>query len=402
MNFSRATHNRFQSRRGFTLIEILIVAAIAAIVMSAAVAIFTLTNSQRVNARKRLERVSQAFTAISALERDVLNAGYHFPSARFAFQNYNNIGPGDALPARPGDPVLLGCGSATAIDCIVADTDVIELAFGNDRPFAVVAGVNGTGANFQVVLQPPGGPLLFNEIGTFPVLFSSPTPSAARQDCIGLARLTSAGNSMTNLTVTMMDRDRDYPKDRGFYGARVGGYNCPVRGMIVSSGPISNTVSTPTGTQSPGFSRRRYMIMRQAIGPGLYRSDLEITADSPPVMRFRAPELVIEGIDNMQVMPLTQAGAGPLTECNNGVSACTLGTLGVDDFVQAGAVVGVRISVAAVGDLVQRITPERPATDPVRSRLRLGDEPVPTTLDNIVRSESSQTFSFRNVTQVNP
>ncbi len=395
MNLSRTKRRRLLGRRGFTLIEILIVAAISAIVMSAAVAIFTLTNSQRINARKRLERVSQAFTAISALERDVLNAGYHFPSARFAFQNYNNIAPGDTLPSRPGDPVLLGCGSPTSINCIIADTDVLELAFGNDRPFATVAGINGVGTSFQVVLQPPGGPILLTETGTFPVLFSSPTPSATRQDCIGLASLTNATASMTTLTVTMMDRDRDFPKGRNFYAGRVGGFPCPVQGMIVSSGPIENSLLAPSATSAPGFSRRRYMILRQPTGPGLYRSDLRGG-------NYSVPELVIEGIDNMQLMPVTQALTGVLTECNNGVSACTLGALGVDDFVAAGSVVGVRVSVAAVGDLVQRITPERPATDPVRSRLRLGDEPVPTTLDNVIRSESTQTFSFRNVTQVSP
>jgi prepilin-type N-terminal cleavage/methylation domain-containing protein len=361
--------------RGVTLIELIIGAAIAAIILTASSFIMVSMTKMRREARTRMERLSEVFSGLTVMERNFLNAGFHYPSARFAFSVANNVTTGAIGGYNVADP----CTSGT---CIVPGTDVVEVAQGTDSPFFTVDSINA-GTPPVVVGQFLGGPLPAANTTEQRLIFVLPTlpgVGGAPQSCI--AKLASGGLSIAAPTIsaaaTMLDIDGSTLS--GTYLSNYG-QECPRVGMLV--GALDQ--------------RFRYMSMVTAAGDyGLYRQILGPTGTQVSFIEL------VGGVDNFQVVPLVRNPGtlctGAFCECHTPAGTCSLDyTLKTSpQFALANQVVGARVTVSSRGVLTQTLDNTNAVV-----RDRLADEPAFAS-DRLVRTVQSQTYMFRNFTQVQP
>lgn len=361
------------SKRGMTLIEVMVASAIAAIIILAAMSIMVSMTTLRHQGRKRLERMTQAFTAMAVVERTLLNAGYHYPSPRFAMRTRNNVGVGADIDGIPVG-VQPACGRPL---CIVPGSDVLEVTEGTPNPFGIVLSIPGTadgGSDVDVRFPYQGGPVNLGDTSVRMFLFGS------RDGRSCLARGSYNGIS---LNVTMLDRDGDAVGPT--YYADNFGYQCPAVDMSISASELRN----------------RFMVLENTAGEfGLYQQA------AGPTGPYGLPVEVAYGIDNMQVMPLLlQGDSGFLANCTGGVCRCNAmgsdcvfdGGTSTMEFMHTSRIVGAQVAVSARGDVEQRI--ENFATTPT-TRNRLGDETIAG--DRRVRVEQTQSYMFRNFAQVQP
>ncbi len=373
------------NKRGFTLLEILVVSAIAAILVVTAAALLVTMSSQRAANRKRLDRLTQSFSAMTLLERSMLNAGYHFPASRFGFRVYNNVsgatfGPGSS-------PTCMAQG------CVVDGSDVLETVEGNPGPFGLIIGANnsaadgGSGSTWNVFVSPPGGPLDTTDTAQHLFIFAS----MDGRSCAGIGTVADGvlGGMATQYAVTMVDRDLAAVSATYYSPSSAAPHNfmCPESGMSVAVAQ----------------SRRRYMVLAQDGGTtrGLYMQ----TGDPLNLNGGDAGlELLAFGIDNFQVVPLAALGdAGFTAGCVNGVCECNapgtscqiVGASNDQEFSDSRRVIGVRVGLSARGETEDRIS----ATAGVVPD-RLGDETM--SADRIKRTSQTQTYMFRNFAQVQP
>lgn len=370
-------HPSTAGSRGFSLLEMMIVVAIASVLLLATAVMVAQMSQQKANAQRRLGRVAQSFSVMAIMEREWLNAGYHFPAARFAFRTFNNVAVGQQYGGIP-------VGAPCAGGCIVPGTDVVELVEGSDRPFGRIVnaspggGDGGTGVT--VFLQQPGGPVDFGDTNEYLFLFASENGNS----CIG--RGTLMAGSVTDFEVTMLDRDLvavapDYystgsppPYD----------FTCPASGMAMTTAVV----------------RRRFMVLEDLNGTiGLYeQTDAALGGDA-------GMEVIALGVDNLQVTPLARnTDAGWAAGCENGVCRCNqpgadctyAGANDDTEFSTSAFVVGAEMGVTSRGEIPERLPPGIPP----RPRPVLADEALPD--DTIVRSAQTQTLLFRNFAQVQP
>ena len=384
---SSQTRTRRRSA-GFTLLEILVVSAIAAILVVTAASLLVTMSSQRAANRKRLERLTQSFTAMTLLERSMLNAGYHFPSARFGFRVYDNVTTGTfgSLPV----------GACTNPDgCIVANTDVLEVVEGAvPQPGIIGAAFNDAGTSWNIAHQQPGGPLFLADAGTgdFLLLFGAPDGG----NCAGVGKLTNPGSSPIGMYTNVRMVDRDLGTQANTYystgnGIAARAYDCPTA--------VDMTVSV-------AISRRLYLVLATDAGFGLYEQSVSpLTIGSAAAAGDGGtPLLLARGVDNFQVMPLIrQAGTGFGTGCTNGVcecnsgASCTLSTANTDtEFANLGRLVGVRVGLTSRGEMTEFGT----GTNVVPPAL--GNETFAAEAKPIKRTVQTQTYMLRNFAQVSP
>ncbi len=376
-----APSSRTRPRKlGFTLLEVLVVSAIAAILVVTAASLLVTMSSQRAANRKRLDRLTQSFTAMTLLERSLLNGGYHFPSARFGFRVYDNVTSGTTYG---GFPVSGACGSSL---CITANTDVLELVEGFSEAPGQILSIKGDGGPN---LASPGGPIFYDG-GTEQFLLLMGTSDGG--NCIGIGTVDS-----TNLAVSYRPVDRDLSTvSMSYYSVATSpaNYQCPPR----STDPYNNDF-----TLSVAALRHLYMVMSYDDGGsrGLYQVDISAvsTATSSDA---GAMTILARGVDNFQVMPLIKQGnsayvtgcANGICECNSGASCTLTGDNTTADFQDTARVIGVKVGLSSRGETDDRITGA--AVVPPR----LGNETMPA--DQFKRTSQTQTYMLRNFAQVQP
>jgi len=370
---------------GFTLLEILVVSAIAAILVVTAASLLVTMSSQRAANRKRLERLTQSFTAMTLLERSMLNAGYHFPSARFGFRVYDNVTTG----SFGGLPV----GACTnANGCIVANTDVLEVVEGAVPQPGIIGSVfNDGGTSWIVAHQQPGGPIFLADAGTsdFLLLFGAPDGG----NCAGIGKLANLGGPIGLYNnVRMVDRNLGTQPNTYYStgnGIAARAYNCPTS--------VDMTVSV-------AISRRLYLVLATDAGFGLYEQSVSPLSIGSSAGDGGTPQLLARGVDNFQVMPLIrQTGTGFGTGCANGVcecnsgSSCVLSTANDDtNFANLGRLVGVRVGLSSRGETTEFATGAN-VVPPA-----LGNETMAAEVKPIKRTVQTQTYMLRNFAQVSP
>lgn len=364
------------SERGYTLVEVLVVLAIASILMLATVAIISVMTKQKADASRRLARVTQSYLAMTLLERQVLNAGYHFPSARFGVRFHNNVDAGTFGGIAVGPP----CDEP---GCIVEGTDVLETLEGTTNPMGLVVNAIPDAGGYTVFLQPPGGPVDPGDTSEHVFVFVAENGASCAAK--GNLRILADGGSGSpwEINVTMLDRDFA-DQDNTYYSTSASApydFQCPAPGMAMSAGSV----------------RRRYFVLATDAGAGLYSQEQPLlgTADG-------GASLLALGIDNLQVIPLAQqSDAGWSAGCTSGLCECNAtgadcvmsGSNSDTDFVTSDLVVGARIGISAPGEVPARA----PTTVP---RLPLADEAFPN--DRVYRTNQTQTYMFRNFSQVQP
>lgn len=361
-------------RSGLTLIEMMIVSAVAAILFVAASSLMVSVSEQRMEARRRIDRLAQSFSAMTLVERELLNAGYHFPSARFGLRVYNNVDNGSSIGG-----LSVTSGTCAQAGCIVAGTDIVEFPLGHPGPPGILAASRLDAGSLTVFTRFPG-PVPVGDVGTHVFLFGDSTG----RSCLGVGSANAEG-----LAIEVVMLDENYaPVLPNYYSLSQPAphnYPCPTPGMTISATD----------------ALRRYFIYQLADGGdlGLYEqvgSGLPSSANMGYVSTTVRP--VTLGIDNLQAIPLVslQGSFFPFTaQCSNGLCRCNaLGDCGLDAGTQMTVgefVDGMELWTSNRGDSPQR-------TQVVIPRQRLADEIFPN--DNIVRTVQSQTLMFRNFSQV--
>ena len=381
MALSFRTH--WRRKRGFTLIEILVVSAIAAVLVVAAAGLLVTMSTQRSANRKRLDRLTQSFTAMTLLERNMLNAGYHFPSARFGIRIYDDVTTG--ATTYGGLAVGGGCGGE---GCIPEHTDVLELVEGViPQPGAFDLMTDGGG--YQARPRAPGGPLYPADAGTgeFLVLFGGPDGG----NCAGRANIVPSPSGPYGILNVMMVNRSLAAQATSYYSATNGtthAFDCPLQADM---------------SVSVAASRALYLVLVADGGTrGLYRKEINVLSTATTASGDGGLTLLARGIDNFQVMPIIrQVGTSFTTGCSNGLCECNTGlscsiTAADNDteFALSGNIVGVKVGLSSRGDTDDRVT--APAAAPPR----LANETMPA--DQVKRTTQVQTYMLRNFAQVSP
>ena len=375
-------------RHGFTLIEVMVVSAIAAVLLVTAASLLVTMSSQRAANRKRLDRLSESFTAMTLLERSILNGGYHFPSARFGFRVYDNVTAGSTYG---GYSVAASCAGP---GCIVPNTDVLELVEGAAPQPSLIANSLPDASTINVVPASPGGPIYLADAGPGEFLFMFGASDGGNCAAIGHLVDTFPSNGVGFFQVRLVDRDLATVSQSGYYSVAAGAtnhsYNCP-----------TNTFQM---TASVATVRHLYFVMADDGGTrGLYQEDLSpLTSVTGATGDAGTLTMLARGIDNFQVIPLAlQSGSGFTVGCTNGICDCNIGgscsftgVSGSDpEFGVSGRIVGVRIGLTSRGETDDRL----PA---VVVPPRLANETMPA--DNVKRTPQTQTYMLRNFAQVSP
>ncbi len=365
-------------KRGFTLLEILVVSAIAAILVVTAASLLVTMSSQRAANRKRLDRLTQSFTAMTLLERSLLNGGYHFPSARFGFRVYDNVSSG----TYGGFPVAPSCGTGL---CVTAQTDVLELVEGLPESAGQIVSIKPDGGP---TLASPGGPIFYDG-GTEQFLMLVGTNDGG--NCLGIGIV----DPNFGLAYRVVDRNLT-TQATSYYSVATApaNYQCPPR----YTDPYNFDF-----TLSVAAVRHLYMVL--AFGDGGSRALYQV--DIPAVSTATTGDagtvaILARGVDNFQVMPLiTQGGTGFTVGCANGICECNsggdctlVGTNTTAEFQNTARVIGVKIGLSSRGETDDRIP--LPAVVPPR----LGNETMPA--DVVKRTSQTQTYMLRNFAQVQP
>ncbi len=358
--------------RGLTLIELLVVSAISSILVVAAAAMLVTALEQRSGLRKRMDRLTDAFSTLTLLEGSAANVGDHFPSSRFGFRLFNNVQAGASYGG-------LGVGAGCSTDyCVVPQTDVIETVQGTPGPFWTVAVDSGPdGGVLETPLVSGAGGLPTGDVSQHVFLATDPFGHS----CLGRGELNLTGN-----IIYWVPMDRDWAAQALTYyeptASAPRNYRCPAKNMIVAVAQ----------------RRRHYLVLTQADGGsmGLYSHD----ADPDGVFSASAGVSVLGlNVDNMQVAPIVRNDdAGFTARCSVGACVCNRGGSCVldggntdNEFVVSDFVVGAQVSISVQGDHAQRVS--APVTRPA-----LGDESL--AADDIVRLSETQSFMFRNFSQV--
>jgi prepilin-type N-terminal cleavage/methylation domain-containing protein len=137
--------------RGLTLIELMVTAAIASVILAAAVAAAVALIQFNQNQGRRTQTEVNVMLAMSTIERRMSNAGLGYPNSRFAFRLHNNV-PVGTVPNYDGSttPVVVLNGPTAGI---VAGTDVVEFSMSDSglrRPGGLPGGKAGAVQDFTI------------------------------------------------------------------------------------------------------------------------------------------------------------------------------------------------------------------------------------------------------------
>jgi prepilin-type N-terminal cleavage/methylation domain-containing protein len=298
---------RCRSRRGFTLIEVMIAGVVGLVTVLAALGVFNVVNDLQTKADRLSGIYSEIQLGTTILQRELENGGYQFNSPANAIHVINAVVSGTNLSNGPGAPVATVpvVDRASTDEGIIAGSDVVEVWQGGRSPLVGP----GTGARSagQLVQVIAGGTTvivrLFNDAPMVEAEVSAPTGvlggfqgplllfSNATTSCLGIVenRGGAWGDGTPRYQVRLVDQDL---ADLGAAPA-----NCPAAGMSVYGAE----------------QRRRYMVYRFAgeRSPSLVmQRSLAVAGANNAVGTLGELEVLVEGIDDLQVAPRLFNAAG--------------------------------------------------------------------------------------------
>lgn len=366
--------NERRRRRGMTLIELMVALAIALIFISAAMVVFAGVTQRNTDTGRWVEREGDTALATMLIQRDLVNAGFRFPSARYSVQSYDNVTGATVISnsASTAEPISSGAGTTG----IMEGTDVVEILLGSPvHGRGVITNAPTAGSTTPSVVLQDNEPFLAG--GETPadgaVLLFAGQPSGLPVSCLAHTASAPAGTPVT-LSTNILE-----PNLRV---AGAGVTNCPQNGF---------------GVYRMG-SRVRYFVGWDST---LQRSALYVQRGGEAGL-MGAAEALVWGVEDLQLAPMVLndaadalgCGAGQVCECNTG-GACTVGPTTTMDS-------GLPWTTQQVGLQIGLSTPgERRATAAGGRRPALFNRAAGA-VDDRVRSVRFTTIWFRNLTMVAP
>ena len=394
-----------EPRRGFTLLELMVAAAVGLVILSAAMAAFDLQSQFARNTERLLGTQASAGLGMTMMQRDLENAGLRFRggaqvdggvSWAVVVRPYDNLDPAIALKNDPAGGSTVPAAVPPAAG-FIPGTDAFEVLMG-----APVATAQRLAAQVQLV-NPGAGP---NQ----KLIRISPNPFIPNE-------ITAAGNSAP---VLMFWNDDIHCMGRVVPGSMTGGLVAQATVQTVDLDLGLAGTAWPANCPGPLMQvevlqqRHRYLVYQTLddIVPGVRRKParigLHMQTNLPcdPIgtgvqvcsTDLQAPTMVAEGVDDMQISwrIFDTFAPAPLTVgwCQQKTSdpscgfelASALWTPVVSQ--RAAAIYGAQINVSSRGQEIFRRT----------------NEPVPPLLnhvplvatDGIVRSLMQSSVLFRN------
>ncbi|HVP59211.1 MAG TPA: prepilin-type N-terminal cleavage/methylation domain-containing protein [Myxococcaceae bacterium] len=389
-----------ERRRGFTLLELMVAAAVGLVILTAAMAAFDLQSQFARNTERLLSTQATAGLGLTMMQRDLENAGLRFRGGAqvdggVAFATvvrpYDNLGSG--VTTLKNDPL----GSTTVVAVapplpgFIPGTDAFEVLQGgqqatSQRVAAQVQSVTSPALNQRTVRIAPN-PFIANElsaVGSFaPVLMFW----SDDLHCMGRVVPPITGGLAAQATVQTVDAD-----------------------LALSGNPWPAGCPGPLMQVEVLQQRHRYLVYQSAdnIAPGVRRPariGLYLQSNPPcdPVgtgvqvctTDLQAPVMVAEGVDDMQIawrVPDAFASASaPPGWCQRNTTDPSCGfelapwTATITQ--RAAAIYGAQIMLTSRGQEIYR----RPG-EPIPPLLNH----VPATPDGIVRSIMQTSVLFRN------
>lgn len=367
------------NRRGMTLIELMVTAVVASVVVSAAVAVLVSMSQQTRASERRLEAVNSAMLATAIIQSDLTNAGYRFPSAAFGMRHYNNV---DAATVLSGPaPISTGGNCSGPGIGLVPGTDVVEVAQGFEvvGPGRAEGLILGAWPEFEIALNTLGLPFETAEFGGAGVgsivLLAGPDQRA----CYG--RVLQMDSTRPSIRIELIDRNLARVTNPVAFPA-----TCPIPGGM-------------GGTRVYRLQRFvRYMVCGPVGQPNLfalYRQESDRNGN------FGVPAIIQEGVEDLQVSVgysdpnslISATGSGAscvgtggsrICYCDDvvGAKSCTipptdqepaLGTSLTIDTVSDPAL-GVMVSRARGGRIIVTGIGQRPAHDMSTGTATMSDE----------------------------
>ena len=125
------------SRRGLTLIELIISVGVSTVLVASTAAVFIAVTKTKAASARKSEAVNAGAGVLSMFEFDAANAGYHWPSLPFAV----SVGQGNTYTAAmaAADTTFAECGLTGFTR--VPGSDVVEFSTGGELSEGVVAAV---------------------------------------------------------------------------------------------------------------------------------------------------------------------------------------------------------------------------------------------------------------------
>ena len=394
-----------EPRRGFTLLELMVAAAVGLVILTAAMAAFDLQSQFARNTERLLGTQASAGLGLTMMQRDLENAGLRFRGGAqvdggvawaVVVRPYDNLDPAIALKNDPAGASTVPAAVPPAAG-FIPGTDAFEVLMG-----APIASAQRLAAQVQLV-NPGAGP---NQ----KLIRISPNPFIPNE-------ITAAGSSAP---VLMFWNDDIHCMGRVVPGSMTGG---PVAQATVQTVDLDLALAGtawPTGCPGPLMQvevlqqRHRYLVYQTLddVVPGVRRKParigLHMQTNLPcdPIgtgvqvcsTDLQAPTMVAEGVDDMQIawrifdtfapLPLTVGWCQQkTTDTSCGFELAT--ALWTPVITQrAAAIYGAQINLSSRGQEVFRRT----------------NEPVPPLLnhvplvatDGIVRSLMQSSVLFRN------
>ena len=393
-----------EPRRGFTLLELMVAAAVGIVVLTAAMAAFDLQNQFARNTERLLGTQASAGLGLTMMQRDLENAGLRFRGGvqldggvAFAVvvRPYDNLDPGTTLKNDPASASVVPVASPPSAG-FIAGTDAFEVLMGGNvataqRVAAQVQLVNPGATPNQVLVRISPNPLIANEItaaGNF-----APVLMFWNDDIHCMGRIvpgTATGGGVAQATVQTVDLDlglsgNSWPT------------NCPKQLMQVEVLQQRHRylVYQSQSVVSAGVNKPSRIGLHMQSNP---QCDPVGTGIDVCTTDLGTPRMVAEGVDDMQITWRIFDGFVPpglaVGWCQRNSSDPTCGfdiapAAWTPTIIQrSAAIYGAQINVASRGQEIFR----RP-NEPVPALLN-HTPLVPT--DGIVRSLMQTSVLFRN------
>jgi prepilin-type N-terminal cleavage/methylation domain-containing protein len=292
-------------RRGMTLLELMIAAAMASIVVAAAVSTSIVIATRQRRSETVVEAVTASVLGSSVMEFTLANAGYRWPSAAYGVRVLNNVTSTTSLSSGSNFITTTAFCNGSTVG-LVPGSDVVEIAMGlaaigpgRIQGNPVLAGTTATVNVFTSLNYSP--PFLpgdwVGSAGVGSVLLFAGSDGLA---CAG--RVTAMDlASGSQVTVDMLDRLLNPLTATGYTA------NCPAAGMSIFR-----------------LGRRvRYMVCG-ATGAtpaerGLYQQEAGVNGV------WTTPRLVQDGVEDLQISGRYLNPGGRMASTGSGTSCTGLG-----------------------------------------------------------------------------
>ena len=296
-----------EPRRGFTLLELMVAAAVGLVIITAAMAAFDLQSQFARNTERLLSTQASAGLGLTMMQRDLENAGLRFRGGAqvdggvawaVVVRPYDNLDPAGSLRNDP-----LGGTSVVAVappaGGFIPGTDAFEVLMGGpqasaQRLAAQVVSVSSLALppNQRLVKINPD-PFHPNELGGVP-LSQRPVLIFWNDDIHCMGRLVGPNSPGAPASVTIQTVDLDLG-----YSATPWPANCPGTFMQVEVLQQRHRylVYQSVSNVGPGVNRPARIGLHMQANPACD----PLTTGVPCTSDLGAPTMVAEGVDDMQI-----------------------------------------------------------------------------------------------------